>query len=325
MHPRTFGVFLAALAFALTSCGTKKQAPPRYGTSFLDAPYTGYSAAPQRPTAPPPRAVAVTRSLPATEPVSARGQYIYPSDAPGVLASSYILIDSRSGDVIAQKNADQRRAVASTQKLVTALLILERGNLDGTIVIRPEDTKAPPSKMYLKAGQRITRRELLRVFLVKSANDAAEALARDHSGSLPAFAAAMNAKARQLGAYDSNFKNPHGLTESGQYSTARDIARIAFVAYRNSFIRDTAKLQSVYVAGKTYKSTNKLLARMPECTGLKTGYTEASGRCLVSTAEFQGRDTLLVQLGSKTANIFTDAETLMRWGNRQSGGFFAVQ
>ncbi|CAN5495214.1 N/A [soil metagenome] len=270
-------------------------------------------------------ALAIAPTLPATEPISARGQAVYPSDAPGILASSYILLDARSGEVLAQKNADQRRPVASTQKLVTALLILERGDLDREITIRREDTLAPPSKMYLKVGQRITRRELLRVFLVKSANDAADALARDHSGSVPAFAQAMNAKARQLGAHSSNFRNPHGLTASGQYSTARDIARIAFVAYRQPFIRDTARLKSVTVAGSTYKSTNKLLGRMPECTGLKTGYTDASGRCLVSTAQFAGRDTLLVQLGSKTSHIFDDAETLMRWGNRPSSGILAAR
>jgi D-alanyl-D-alanine carboxypeptidase (penicillin-binding protein 5/6) len=204
--------------------------------------------------------------------------------------------------------------VASTQKLLTALLVVERGGLDKAFTIAPSDTTAAPTKMSFKAGQRFTRRELLRVFLVKSANDAGLALARDHSGSTSAFAAAMNRKARQLGAYDSHFVNPHGLTAAGQYSTARDIARIAYSAYQTPFIRETARLRNVTVQGKSYKSTNKLLTRMPECTGLKTGYTSAAGRCLVSTARVRGRNLLLVQLGSKESVIWADAEKLLRWG-----------
>lgn len=238
--------------------------------------------------------------------------------APSIVASSFLLLDAKSGATIASKQPDRQRAVASTQKLLTALLIVERGNLDGTITITRSDTLAPPSKMYLKAGQKYSRRELLSVFLVKSANDAADALARDHSGSVDAFAAAMNRKARQLGATQSHFVNPHGLTEPGQYSTARDIAKIAFVAYRKPFIREMARRQSVTVRGKRYDATNKLLKRMPECTGLKTGYTNAAGRCLVSTARIGGREVMLVQLGSKSKYIWGDAERMMRWGADQS-------
>jgi len=248
-------------------------------------------------------------------PVSGNG--VTAREAPAVLAGSYILVDVRGGKTIAQKNADSRRPVASTQKLLTALLVLERGGLDRTVKIAYEDTFAPPSKMYLKTGQSFTRRELLTVFLVKSANDAAHALARDHSGSIAAFAAAMNRKARQLGAHNSNFVNPHGLTEGGQYSTARDMARIALAAYREPFVRRVARMQGCSVRGKTYKATNKLLKKMPECTGLKTGYTRASGRCLISTARFQDAEVLLVQLGSKESVIWNDATRLMRWGRRQ--------
>lgn len=291
------------------SLGGASAPPPGSASSGASAPV----AAPQAPEPPRPAQI-----LPASMPARGMDPYAFPADAPPVLADAFMMIDARTGETIAYRNPTERRAVASTQKLLTALLVVERGNLDQTIVIRPEDTKAPPSKMYLKPGQRITRRELLTVFLVKSANDAADALARDHSGSIPAFANAMNRKARELGATSSRFVNPHGLTESGQFSTARDMARIAFAAYRDPFIRRCATMQECTVAGRSYKATNKLLKRMPECTGLKTGYTQASGKCLISTARINGRDIILVQLGSKDASIWDDAARLMRWGATRS-------
>ena len=292
-----------AIAVLFSSCGTPSSRDPkpfRYPQQAQVA--VPRISAPQFPIEWPPADPAISQ---------------WPANAPWIKAQSYVLVDIDSGKTIAYKNLDQVRAVASTQKLLTALLILERGNLRAPIVIQASDTKAPPSKMGLRVGQRITREELLTVVLVKSANDAAETLARDHSGSVPAFAAAMDRRARQLGAFRSHFVNPHGLTEPGQRSTAREIGRIALAAYRQPFVRTTARRQSAYVAGKTYKSTNKLLARMPECTGLKTGYTRAAGRCLVSTAQFGRKKVLLVQLGSETKYIFNDAEKMMRWGAGQ--------
>ena len=293
-----------AIAVLFSSCGTPSSRedpkPFRY---------------PQQQAAAPPRVFVPQFPVewPPADPTISQ----WPANAPWIKAQSYVLVDIDSGKTIAYKNLDQVRAVASTQKLLTALLVLERGNIRAPIIIEPVDTKAPPSKMGLRVGQRITREELLTVVLVKSANDASEALARDHSGSVPAFADAMNRRARQLGAYRSFFVNPHGLTEPGQRSTARDIARIALASFRQPFVRTTARRQSAYVAGKTYKATNKLLARMPECTGLKTGYTRAAGRCLVSTAQFGRKKVMLVQLGSETKYIFNDAEKMMRWGAGQ--------
>lgn len=241
---------------------------------------------------------------------------LYPASFPVVLADSVLVLDIRTGRTIGHKNPDRRRAVASTQKLLSALLILERGGLERQVTIAHEDTLQPPSKMYLKVGERYTRRELLSVVLVKSANDAAAALARDHSGSTGGFAEAMNRRARVLGAGDSRFVNAHGLTEAGQYSTARNIAKIAMVAYRQPFVRDMARRQSVSVRGKNYKATNKLLKRMVQCTGLKTGYTVASGRCFVCTAKMGAREVMVVQLGSKESVIWKDTERLLWWAAR---------
>ena len=251
--------------------------------------------------------------------------YRSPSDAPTIRAQSWVLLDARSGRTLGFKGLDTKRAVASTQKLVTALLVVERGNLDRQIVITAADTRVEPSKMYLKAGQRYTRRQLLTVFLIKSANDAAMALARDHSGSIPAFANAMTRKARRLGAYNTVFKNPHGLTESGQHSTARDMGRIAYHAYRNSLIRSIVSRKSYTLRTqygvRTYENTNKLLGRMSGCNGMKTGYTKASGRCLVSSAARNGRAVILVQLGTRTKYIWDDGQKLMTWGLARARGY----
>ncbi len=292
-----------AIAVLFSSCGTPNSRKPK----------------PFRSSQPSPAARPFASQFPIEWPAADPSISQWPPNAPWIKAQSYVLVDIDTGNTLAYKNLDQVRAVASTQKLLTALMILERGRLRTPIIIQPQDTKAPPSKMGLRVGQRITREDLLTVVLVKSANDASEALARDHSGSVPAFAAAMDRRARQLGAFRSHFVNPHGLTEPGQRSTAREIGRIALAAYRQPFIRKTALRQSAYIAGKTYKATNKLLARMPECTGLKTGYTRAAGRCLVSTAHFGRKKVLLVQLGSQTKYIFNDAEKMMRWGASQRG------
>jgi D-alanyl-D-alanine carboxypeptidase (penicillin-binding protein 5/6) len=254
----------------------------------------------------------------------------FPVNLPPARAESLIILDATTGQTLAQKNADTRRAVASTQKLLTALVVLESGSLRRNVVIQPEDTRVEPSKLYLKAGDVYSREQLLKGCLIKSANDAALALARDTAGSVPAFAQRMNSLARRLGATSSNFINPHGLTTSGQYSTARDMARIAYAASRNPFIRRTVN-QVTYTFNtprgpKPLKNTNKLLGSMSACTGMKTGYTRASGRCLVTSASLGRRNVILVQLGSETKYIFDDAERLMIWSSSQqspSGGTYA--
>jgi D-alanyl-D-alanine carboxypeptidase (penicillin-binding protein 5/6) len=243
---------------------------------------------------------------------------------PNIRATSWLLLDAHTGKHLASRNAETPRAVASTQKLVTALVVLDAGNLDKKIRVESSDCHVEPTCLGIKAGEVYTRRELLYAFLVKSCNDVANVLARDNAGSISAFAAKMNAKARSLGCTNSNFKNPHGLTVPGQYSTARDMARVAMAAYRNSFIRDAVK-RKYYTFRRangstvTLKSTNDLLTRMPECNGMKTGYTVASGRCLISTASRGGRDVILVQLGTRTKYIWDDGKLLMTWGLQRAG------
>jgi D-alanyl-D-alanine carboxypeptidase (penicillin-binding protein 5/6) len=242
--------------------------------------------------------------------------------APAIRAESFILVNADNGRVLAAKNADTRRGAASTQKILTALIVAEAGDLDRKIRVLASDVVVEPSKLGVKPGEVYTRRDLLIAFLVKSSNDVANVLARDNAGSTQAFAEKMTAKARALGAVNSRFANAHGLTASGQYSTARDLARIAWVAYQNPVIRDAVRRKYytfTFNNGRriTLKNTNDLLGSMPECNGMKTGYTVAAGRCLMSTARSGGRDVILVQLGTRTKYIWNDGAAMMRWGFRR--------
>lgn len=276
-----------------------------------------------------PRTVAAEAPLRLVASAPAIDSPVWPADAPAIYAQSAILIDGNTGRVIYQKNADQRRQVASTQKLLTALLVVERGNLDGMVTVAASDTRTEPTNLGFRAGQVYSRRSLLTAMLVKSCNDIAELFARDHSGSNAAFAAAMTRRAQQLGATSSFFANAHGLP-GAQFSTARDMARIAFHAYRKPDIRAMTRLRSYtfrFSNGRTryLESTNKLLSRSMMHDGLKTGFTFAAGRCLVSSASIGGRSLILVQLKSKTTYIFDDADRMLRWGFQQSGGAMFAQ
>lgn len=259
----------------------------------------------------------VRRAEPAPPPVAAPMAGLA-AGAPEIHARSAIMIDARTGRTLYEKFADTPTQVASTQKLVTALVVLDRGDLDGRFTIAPQDTRVEPAKLGVRPGQVYTRRNILNAMLVKSENDCAAALARDHSGSIYAFSEAMNRKAWSLGARSSHFVNPHGLP-APQHSTARDMARVAFQAYHEPTLRRIMAqpyYTFVFADGRTkvLEATNKLLTRSPIFNGMKTGYTDAAGRCLIASASAGGRDIILVQLGSKSAYIFDDADRMLRWG-----------
>ncbi|WP_169334392.1 D-alanyl-D-alanine carboxypeptidase family protein [Rubritalea marina] len=241
------------------------------------------------------------------------------STPPTIGAKRAIVIDYRSGKILFAKNAHQKCAVASTQKLLTALCVLDAGSLRDSVTIQQSDTYCEPTKLYLKPGQRYTRKDLLQVLIVKSANDVARALARDVSGSQTAFSKYMNRKAKQLGMHNSNFINPNGLTVKGQYSTAYDVAIMSRNAYSRPEIREMMKIQSYHFrysngSKKLLKNTNRLLGKNPYCNGMKTGTTRASGRCLVSSGTHNGRTVIAVVLGATSSTIWTDSERLLNWG-----------
>jgi D-alanyl-D-alanine carboxypeptidase (penicillin-binding protein 5/6) len=247
---------------------------------------------------------------------------LYPASAPFTIASSAIMIDAKAGEVLFFKNPDIQRPVASTQKLLTALLVAEHGGLNNSVRVSSEDCAVEPTKLGFRPGEIYTKRQLLAAMLVHSCNDAAVCLARNDAGTVASFAGLMNAKAAQLGAANSHFVNPNGLPRVGQFSTARDMARIAFAAYHNSTLREFMRLPGLtftYSSGRRrfLEPTNRLVTRSSIFTGMKTGYTETSGRCLVSSASTGGRDIILVQLGGTHRMLFDDAQRLLLWGLQQ--------
>ncbi|PYK68343.1 MAG: D-alanyl-D-alanine carboxypeptidase [Verrucomicrobia bacterium] len=237
----------------------------------------------------------------------------------GAVPNTRAVVDARTGAVLHEKNADQPRPAASTQKLLTALIIAETGYLDRPVRVEQVDTFAEPVRLNIRPGEFYQRIDLLRALLVKSPNDVARCLARDNAGSLDAFADKMNAKAQMLGATHSHFINPNGLPMPGQYSTARDLAIIARAAYANPTIRSIVCLPQLvfrYANGRTreLENTNKVLKRLPFCNGMKTGYTEAAGHCLIASGSRPGRDVIVVVLGDTKSGVWTDAASLLSWG-----------
>jgi serine-type D-Ala-D-Ala carboxypeptidase (penicillin-binding protein 5/6) len=242
-----------------------------------------------------------------------------PDGIPKTSAASVIVVDANNGKILYEKNPDQIRAPASTQKLLTALIVAESGFLDRPVTVHPTDTMAEPTKLGIKAGDTYQRIDLLRALLVKSGNDVARCLARDNAGSVQAFAEVMNRRARDLGAVHSHFVNPNGLPIPNQYSTARDLALIARAAYANPTIRSIVCLPQVvfrFANGRTreLENTNKLLRRLPYCNGMKTGYTDSAGKCLIASGTRPGRDVIVVVLGDTSSRVWRDASALLSWG-----------
>ncbi len=246
-----------------------------------------------------------------------------PSVFPDIIAEAVILCDASTGRVLYEKNADQLRAVASTQKLLTALIIAEAGDLSAKVRVEKVDGMCEPTKLGLKGGETYRRYDLLRILLIKSMNDVARCLARDNAGSIEAFADKMNAKAREIGMKQSNFVNPNGLNAAGQHSTARDMARLALFVYRSRILRGIVNQKTItwqYPDGRTdiFENTNKLMKYLGICNGMKTGYTGPAGHCLVSSAADGGRHLICVVLGDRNReNIWEDSYRMFNWGFHQ--------
>lgn len=244
--------------------------------------------------------------------------------APKVHAKRVIVVDNVTGNVLYEKNSLEKCAVASTQKLLTALCVMEAGSLEDTVNVKYTDTKVEPTVIDLRTGENYKRKDILKALVVKSGNDAARALARDVAGSQVKFRTVMNARAKKLGMNDSYFYNAHGLTEGGQYSTARDIAILMRKVVRIPTLRSYMGSSGFYFQPPGRKkyyltNTNKLLKRVKYCMGGKTGYTRAAGRCLVSYGELNGRSVIVVCLGSTSAKIWDDSASLLKWSLEQPG------
>lgn len=222
---------------------------------------------------------------------------------PAVDAAAVVVMDAGSGRILYARAPDERRLIASTTKIMTALVAVERGNPDDVVTVSRRAASVEGSRIYLEEGEKQTLRDLLYALMLRSANDAAIAIAEHVGGSVEGFARLMNEKARSLGCRNTHFVNPHGLDHRDHYSSARDLATIAAYAMRNPVFRElvsTRRWQMPWPAKNSTRvlySENKLLAD-EDGTGVKTGYTVAAGHCVVASARRGQFEAVVVMLGA---------------------------
>ncbi len=234
------------------------------------------------------------------------------AEAVEVSASAAILMDMDSGRVLYERNAGTRMLIASTTKIMTALVAIRDGSLGDTVKVSREAAYTEGSSMYLKEGEELTLETLLYGLLLCSGNDAAVAVAEHVGGSVEGFVERMNDTALELGMEDTSFANPNGLDDEAHYSTARDMALLARAAMENETLVRIASTRTVTIGGRTMTNHNKLLSCVDGCLGLKTGYTRAAGRTLVSCAERRGQRLIAVTL--QDGNDWADHQSLFDYG-----------
>ena len=231
--------------------------------------------------------------------------------AVGTSARAAVLLDADSGRVLYAQNADEPMLIASITKIMTAVVALEQGRLDDTYTVTADDM-AEGSSMYLAAGETLTLEELLYGLMLASGNDAALAVAHCVSGSEERFVAQMNAKAAQLGMTNTSFANPSGLDDEAHYSSARDMAALTAYALQNAAFVRIVSTKSITIGQRTFTNHNKLLSWYEGCIGVKTGYTRAAGRTLVSAAQRDGQTLVAVTLSD--GNDWQDHTALLDYG-----------
>lgn len=237
--------------------------------------------------------------------------------APRPNCAAVCVIDPRTGNILYSHNANERRQVASTQKIITALCVCDAKDLNKMVTIQAADRNVSPIRLNLKPGERYRKGDLLQAMLTGSFNDVAMTLARDTAGSTEQFVQRMNARARRMRMYNTHFANPHGLP-GPQYSTAHDMALAACYAYNNPIIRNCINIPGynfIKADGSTRQinSTNKLLRQYPWVHGMKTGYTNAAGKCLISCGTKDGRAVIVVVLGSTSSKVWGESLKYLKW------------
>ncbi len=257
------------------------------------------------------------------------------TEPPAILAETAVLIDAKTGQVLYDKLMNEQREPASTTKVITALLALENLELNKLVTIDAETPFTEGSRIYLLEGENVTVEQLLYALLLESANDAAVALGKEISGTVPAFAELMNQKAAELGAKNTHFVNPNGLHEEGHLTTAYDLAMIAREAMKNETFRELVTTYR-YIIPATNKqdtrylyNTNRLIydertkvpvnggqraAKYEGATGIKTGYTSHAGGCLIAGAKRGDTELICVVLKSTDAGRFGDSIALLDYG-----------
>ena len=237
-------------------------------------------------------------------------------DTVDVSAGGVMLMDARTHKVLYAKTAHEKLPMASTTKIMTAILAIEAGNLDALVTVPQEAYGVEGSSMYLRLGEQISMRDLLYGLMLVSGNDAAVAIAVHVGGSVEGFAALMNAKAASLGAHNTHFVTPNGLPDPDHYTTAYDLGLIACYAMQNETFREivgtTYYQTTTGEIARTVKNKNKILWEYEGGNGVKTGYTMAAGKCLVFAAEREGMQLVGVVLNCP--DMFPSAKRLLDYG-----------
>lgn len=230
-------------------------------------------------------------------------------------AKSAILLEAESGTVLFAKDAERRLPMASTTKIMTALLALEHCKPDEAVTVPKEAVGTEGSSLYLEAGEKFRAIDLVYGLMLRSANDAAVTLAMHISGSVEKFAELMNRKAQELSLGNTHFANPHGLDEEEHFTSARDLAMLAAAAMKNPQFAEIVscrqkRLVPLKGTARLVTNHNKLLRRLDSCVGVKTGFTSESGRCLVGASEQNG--LLFITVTLNAPNDWSDHIALFR-------------
>jgi D-alanyl-D-alanine carboxypeptidase (penicillin-binding protein 5/6) len=232
---------------------------------------------------------------------------------PAVSAPAAIVVDARDGHVLYRRSPDERRPIASTTKLMTALISIEELRLRRRIRAAPYRAAPAESQIELRPGERLSVADLLRALMLESANDAAETLARGAAGSVRGFVRLMNRKAAELGLAETHYSNPVGLDEPGNYSSARDLSRLARLVLRDDFLAETVRMpRARLLTGsreRVVDNRNDLVGRVPWINGVKTGHTTDAGYVLVGSGTRKGAQLVSVVLGAPSQGA-RDADTL---------------
>ncbi|MDR3593052.1 MAG: D-alanyl-D-alanine carboxypeptidase [Negativicutes bacterium] len=240
---------------------------------------------------------------------------------PDIAAKSAIVIEATTGKVLYSKNADERRYPASTTKMMTLIVALEQGNLNDMVTASPNAANTEGSSLWLQPGEKLKMLDMLYGMMLISGNDATVAIAEHIAGSVDNFARRMTEKAHAIGALNTNFTNSSGLPDTSHYSTAADLAKIAAYGYKNPLFAKIVSTQHTIIPwpGKDHDrdlyNENKLLWLYDGANGVKTGYTDAAGRCLVSGAKRGGIQMVAVVLDSD--RMWDDSMRLLDLANSQ--------
>lgn len=238
----------------------------------------------------------------------------YAAEAPAVSAASAVLMDAETGRVLYAREENTPRAIASTTKLMTALVAAEylEGDLSQMVEIRPEWTGIEGTSLYLTAGERICMKTLFYGLLLHSGNDAAVALAGLCGGDVETFVGWMNQRAQDLGMTNTHFSDPSGLGDENHYASALDMAKLGAACLKNPTVAEVLSTRTITLEGRRLTNHNKLLWQYDGCTGMKTGYTRQAGRTLVSSARRNGQTLICVTLNDR--EDWKDHKALLDYG-----------